>query len=365
MLKRISWWWKQPDHYVWFRSYLQGRRMAEMARAVVAVTAAILAVIPFAMVWSTAPPDSTARLVMSILSAVGGLGCALLWAVRWPTQSESIAFAVTASASIALAALAQSDPSMALLACTAFATVSGYIAIFHTAALMVANAVVVVVVPAIPALALTATHGVVRALCEYALVVVVNVAVPFGFQILVRALGVDLLNADRDPLTGLLNRRAFYERTSQIVTAHGCTDSHLVVAMIDLDRFKQLNDTEGHAAGDRVLMEVGHALREHTRPSAIVGRVGGEEFLVADVFIDPRQAALGQRLCEAVAALPYAVTASVGIASARCDQFVEPHDPIRVLTALTASADGAMYEAKRDGGNRSRQRVAPFDEYSR
>ena len=58
-------------------------------------------------------------------------------------------------------------------------------------------------------------------LSEYWLVVVVNIAVPFGIQILVRALGVDLLNADRDPLTGLLNRRAFYERASQLVAAHG------------------------------------------------------------------------------------------------------------------------------------------------
>ena len=66
------------------------------------------------------------------------------------------------------------------------------------------------------------------------------------------ALGVDLLNADRDPLTGLLNRRAFFfERAGQLVVTQGFAGAHLVVAMIDLDRFKLLNDTEGHAAGDR------------------------------------------------------------------------------------------------------------------
>lgn len=362
MLKGIRWWWVQPDHYLWFSSYLQARGMAKMIRAVVAATAAALAVISFAMLWSSAPPDCATRLIASILSVVGGIGCALLWTVRWPTKPESMAFAITASASIAMASLAQSDPTMALLACTVFATVSGYIAIFHTASFMVANAVVVVLVPVVPMVALTAAHGVARALCEYALVVVVNIAVPFGFQILVRALGVDLLNADRDPLTGLLNRRAFYARTNQAVALHGYTDSHLVVAMIDLDRFKSLNDTMGHAAGDRVLMEVGHALREHTRPSAIVGRVGGEEFLVADVFTDPRQAALGQRLCDAVATLPHEITASVGIASARCDQFVASHDPHAVINALIASADGAMYDAKHNGGNQSRQRVSPLDQ---
>jgi diguanylate cyclase (GGDEF)-like protein len=275
-----------------------------------------------------------------------------------------MAFAITASASITMAALAQSDPTMALLACTAFVAVSGYIAVFHTALFMVANAVVVVVVPVVPAVALLATHGVVRASCEYWLVVVVNIAVPFGIQILVRALGVDLLNADRDPLTGLLNRRAFYERAGQLVAAHAYTDSHLVVAMIDLDRFKMLNDSEGHAAGDRALMAVGHGLREHTRSNAIVGRVGGEEFLVADVFSDPRQAALGQRLCDAVATLPYEITASVGIASARCDQMLERHDSSLPITALIASADGAMYDAKRNCGNQCLQRVAPLGQRS-
>jgi diguanylate cyclase (GGDEF)-like protein len=364
VLKRIRWWWRQPDHYLWFSAYLQARRMTGLTRAVLGFTSGTLAVIPFAMMWSTEPPESTIRSVMSVVSFVGGGSCALLWVVRWPAKSQSIAFAVASSVSITLAALAQTDPTIGLLACTAFATVSGYIAIFHTAFLMVVNAVVVVVVPVFPAMALMTSHGVVTAGCEYALVVVVNIAVPFGIQILVHALGVDLLNADRDPLTGLLNRRAFFERAGQLVVTQGFADAHLVVAMIDLDRFKLLNDTEGHAAGDRVLIAVGNALREHTRPSAVVGRVGGEEFLVADVFADPRQGALGQRLCDAVAELAYEITASVGVASVRCDEVLGGGDPKNVITALIASADGAMYDAKRDGGNRSRQRVGPVDEYS-
>jgi diguanylate cyclase len=363
-VKRVRWWWVQPDHYLWFSSYLQARGMAKMARAVFAGTSASFALISFAMLWSSAPPAGTLRVIVSILSAVGGTGCALVWIARWPSRTGSIAFAAAASASIALAALAQSDPAIALIACTGFVAVSGYIAVFHTAPFMVANVIVVIVVPAVPALGLVATHGVVHAVCGYALVLVVNIAVPFAIQIVFRALGTDLLNADRDPLTGLLNRRAFYERVGELVALHGLSDSHLVVALIDLDRFKRLNDTEGHAAGDRVLKAVGHVLREHTRPSAVVGRLGGEEFLVADVFGDPRQAALGQRLCDDVAALPHAITASVGLASARCDQFVERDDPDAVITALIASADDAMYDAKRNGGNQSRQRVGPLDELS-
>ena len=362
-MQKIRWWWGQPDHYVWFGTYLQLRRMSGMARAVLAGTAGSLALIHLALIFGSAPPEGGVRIALAISSIAGGFGCALLWVLCWPTKRGSTAFAATASASTAMATLAQSDPTIALLTCTAFATVSGYIAVFHTAPFMVVNAIVVLAIPVVPVAALIATQGVVRALCEYALVAVVNIAVPFGMQILVHALGLDLVNADRDDLTGLLNRRAFYEQTNRLVAAQGFSESHLVVTMIDLDRFKLLDDTMGHAAGDRVLIAVGQRLREHARPSAIVGRVGGEEFLIADVFGDPRQAALGRRLCDAVAGLPYGVTASIGIAGARCDEIAVSQDSNLSITTWIAVADGAMYDAKRTGGNQSRQRVGPLDEY--
>jgi diguanylate cyclase (GGDEF)-like protein len=339
--------------------------MTGMTRVGLAIITATFAVVPFAMLWSSAPPAGVVRIVLSVLSAVGGGGCALLWAVKWPTKSESVVFAACASVSIGMAALAQSDPEFALLACTSFVAVSAYIAIFHTPVLMVANAAFVVLVPVLPTVAVAMADGVVRAVCQYVLVLAVNIAVPFGIQLLVQALGADLLEADRDPLTGLLNRRAFYDRACQLVTAYGRSDSHLVVALIDLDKFKRLNDTEGHAAGDRALIAVGHVLRERTREGAVVGRVGGEEFLVADVFVDPRSPALGARLCDGVAALPYAITASVGTANARCDQIQASGDASRVIAELVEAADAAMYDAKRNGGNQSRQRFAPLGEYTR
>lgn len=365
MIARIRWWWRQPDHYAWVSAYLQIRRMTGMTRAALAIITATFAVVPFAMLWSSAPPVGLVRTVLSVLSVVGGGACALLWAFKWPTKSESVAFAAGASASIGMAALAQSDPSIAFLASTTFVAVSAYIAIFHTPVMMVANAVAVVVVAIVPAVQVGIADGAVRAICQYVLVLAVNIAVPFGIQLLVQALGADLLEADRDPLTGLLNRRAFYERACQLVTAYGRSDSHLVVALIDLDKFKMLNDTEGHAAGDRALIAVGHVLRERTREGAVVGRVGGEEFLVADVFVDPRSLPIGPRLCDGVAALPYAVTASVGTASARCDQIIAGGDANRVIGKLVEAADAAMYEAKRNGGNQSQQRLAPLGEHTR
>ena len=333
-----------------------------MTRAMLAAVSASLGCIPVALLWSSAAPDDATRGVLSALAGIGGAGCAVLWILRWPTRTESVAFAVTATASIAMGVLGQADLTIAFLGCTAFATVSGYIAIFHTAFLMSTAAVVMAMVSVFPAVALASTGGVVRAVCAYGLVLVVNVAVPYGVQIFIKALGGDLLEADRDPLTGLLNRRAFYERTGRLVAAHGAGDE-LVMAVIDLDRFKQLNDARGHATGDLALVAVGQALHEHTRPCAVVGRAGGEEFLVADVFAYPEPDLLGQRLCDAVAALSYSITASIGTANARCDRIANADNPHAAIGALIATADQAMYDAKRNGGNQTRH-LGPRDEVS-
>ena len=363
MVKIVRWWWRHADHYDWFSAYLQARGMAGQTRAIVALISVVLAMIQAAMLWNSLPGDGVGGVVLAAVPIGGGIACALLWLARWPSRPDSIAFVSAASASIAMAVLAQPQPVIAMLACAAFVTTSGYIAIFHGSRLLVANTVVVVLVPIVPAMALAAAEGAVRASCQYALVLIVNVVVPFGIQLLVHSLGIDLHEADRDPLTGLLNRRAFFLRAGHLVAAHGRSDAHLVVAMIDLDRFKSLNDSEGHAAGDRALSAVGRALRDSVRASAVVGRVGGEEFLVADVFSVPERGALGRRLCAAVAALPHGVTASVGSAAARCDHIAGHHDPNLMIASLVAAADDVMYAAKREGGNQSRVR-GPLDEYS-
>jgi diguanylate cyclase (GGDEF)-like protein len=360
LIRTLQWWWQRPNHFDWFSSYLRGRRMANMTRGVVAVASLSLAAIPTAMLWSSAPPNGTTGIVLTVAAGVGATACGLLWMARFPSKNQSVVFAVAASASIAAAVLAQSDPLTALLGCTVFAASSGYIALFHAPFLVVTNLVFVVVVTSVPAAALAANGGVVRAACAVAVVLVLNIAVPFSLQIIVQTLGVDLLEADRDPLTGLLNRRAFYRRTSSLVGASG-GDAHVVLAMIDLDRFKRLNDTRGHYAGDLALVAVGRALRELTRREAVIARAGGEEFLVADVVSDPRPVVLGQRLCEAIAALPDPITASVGTATNQCGRMLEGGDREAAITALICAADTAMYEAKRNGGNQSRHQLVGTD----
>jgi diguanylate cyclase (GGDEF)-like protein len=128
--------------------------------------------------------------------------------------------------------------------------------------------------------------------------------------------------------------------------------------VIDLDRFKQLNDSYGHSTGDDALVSVARALRDTTDDSAVIGRSGGEEFVIADVWRPDEVERRARQLCDEIAALPFGVTASVGTAGV--------HPAYRsgsrsdLLIELIAAADAAMYAAKRRGGNQAAHHEWPL-----
>ncbi len=158
-----------------------------------------------------------------------------------------------------------------------------------------------------------------------------------------------------DVLTGLLNRRGFDERLRRLLQR---ADTHPpVLALLDVDHFKRINDGHGHAVGDAVLSGIGERLRETLRPLDLAVRLGGEEFAVIWAQPDASgEARLGERLREAIAARPFAtaagplaVTVSVGVAQAR--------GPQEAPEALFSRADAALYDAK--GVGRNCVRLAP------
>ena len=158
--------------------------------------------------------------------------------------------------------------------------------------------------------------------------------------------------AAHDDLTGLWNRRTILDRLDKELHRASRESTHVGVAMIDLDHFKAINDTYGHAAGDIVLRQAADRMRTILRDYDYLGRYGGEEFMM--VVSSPEAAAMAgvaERCRRAVAEQPVtigdrriALTVSVGLASTT----VAGYDEVALLHA----ADAALYQAKGDGRNR-------------
>jgi diguanylate cyclase (GGDEF)-like protein len=145
---------------------------------------------------------------------------------------------------------------------------------------------------------------------------------------------------DKDPLTGVLNHRAFYERLEQELARAERTGSHVAVIVVDLDDFKALNDTRGHVAGDAALRKVAAAIRSASRAVDIPGRLGGDEFALVLPDVDSDLDALAARLLDAIAARA-GLQASVGIAVA--------DGPGATAGRTVARADSSLLEAKAAG----------------
>jgi diguanylate cyclase (GGDEF)-like protein len=154
-----------------------------------------------------------------------------------------------------------------------------------------------------------------------------------------------------DPLTGIYNRRAVFELLTTEIERTRRKKAHLGVVAVDLDHFKVVNDTYGHAAGDEVLKEAVRRMQSSIRSYDVIGRVGGEEFIVVAPDIEADELAmLAERMRRSVSETPIpinvttqvAVTASLGYAL-----FREGGD----ADTLTRRADSAVYAAKAAGRN--------------
>jgi two-component system, cell cycle response regulator len=161
-----------------------------------------------------------------------------------------------------------------------------------------------------------------------------------------------------DPLTGLHNRRYAIPHLAGIAARALAEDSPFAVMVVDLDRFKTVNDRWGHAAGDTVLIEVARRLAAALRPSDLLARIGGEEFLIALPATGATEAqAIAERLCQAVEetaiglqqGVQAAVTISVGLA-------ISPHRgmpvPAEQVGKMVERADHALMQSKLQGRNK-------------
>ena len=313
----------------------------------------VLGALPLVMLGSPLGPDKPLTTGIAIAAGVCGCSAALLWLLRWPTRRQSLAYNVICSVCTAATCLVLSSPYAGLMGCTIFAVIGGFLAYFHAMAHVIGNCALALICTAITAMRLVHDTGDISLTVASALTVIaLNVGVPFGIHSLVHSLRIDLRNSDRDPLTGLLNRRSVYNAVHEIAVAQqGSVGVRLNVTIVDLDRFKRLNDTLGHAAGDEALVGVGAVLRENCSGDAVIGRLGGEEFVIADSEPAADHARTVERIRAGIAATPFRITASLGT----CSVVAEPGTAMRHLEfvdRLIHVADAAMYESKRAGGDR-------------
>jgi diguanylate cyclase (GGDEF)-like protein len=176
----------------------------------------------------------------------------------------------------------------------------------------------------------------------------------FGFLVGIRELYRRQLiqAAIHDPLTGLYTRYYMNQAVPRLLSQRARNDdAHVALILIDLDHFKQVNDSWGHAAGDQVLSDVGTIIREQSRQSGIAVRIGGEELCLFETCQDAKEAmAAAERIRQAVEAhrvriddVEIRITLSAGVVL---------HHPDESLIRLFKRADAALYDAKRAGRNR-------------
>jgi diguanylate cyclase (GGDEF)-like protein len=185
--------------------------------------------------------------------------------------------------------------------------------------------------------------------------VAASILVALGVADRLRAQRVALSDAERraqtDPLTGVLNRRSLIERLDAACTRAKARGLPIALLFIDLDHFKEINDTFGHQAGDACLCAIIGPIHAELRQSDVIGRYGGEEFVVILSSADAAAATpIAQRILERVADVrvsgfgnPISVTCSIGVATS---------DTLGIWgEPLLAQADAAVYVAKRAGRN--------------
>ncbi|MCT7661730.1 GGDEF domain-containing protein [Mycobacterium deserti] len=362
-MPRFTDWLAEPDQFESVTKFLRQRELLRPTRVLMALVTTSSALVPLSVL---ARSDQLASTEVTVGVAGAALSAVMtwFWLTRWPTRRQSLVSVILGTVAVSAWSLTQPSAWGAALACTAGAVTGGYIGFFHSSRVLVFNIAVALGTAVLVGHRLARETDLTTALAAFWLVWLLNIAVPLGIRGTSKAMSRYAARSDEDPLTGLLNRRGFVDAGRRLIAGMAKSDHGFVlVIMVDLDDFKRVNDTYGHAAGDRTLMQVADLLREHAPAGVPICRSGGEEFIVAFTSVSHDAASLTTSLCQAIKRRCNNVSASIGVAYAERSDIL--HDDVAdSIDQLVDAADLAMYEAKRKGGNRVE--LAPrYEKYSR
>lgn len=341
--QRIQQWWRKPDHYEWLSAYVENRGLQPYTRIGVGLVVFGGGLIGLSTIRTPSGPTSAVGIGVTIASAILATLCSMVWLTHWPRHRESTVLVSALGFCAVGVCVVQPDPKAAALSGFVFALIAGYVAFFHTSKYLAAVLVVATIAAATVGMRLAAQGDPQLGMAVFMGLVSNTLILPTAIHILVKMLVDDSAMAHLDPLTELPNRRGLERAMKPMLNMPG-DKQPINVILLDLDNFKRINDTFGHAAGDQVLMDVATIIRDALPDGAVAARIGGEEFVIAIHGLSDEALKLAERLRHNIAAKPWNTTASLGIAH------TPPCAP-RLIEQLLAAADEAMYTAKRAGGN--------------
>ncbi|MDN3459866.1 GGDEF domain-containing protein [Rhodococcus sp. APC 3903] len=349
-------WLLLPDQYDRFTRYLRDNGLTTATRLLLGIIVIVMGVCALLNRFSPAGPASTIALFFNSVVVISCFMVGVSWWVFGPTKRRSFGFVVFCDVAVSIAILGDSAPLGRLLSSVIYVLMGIYIAYFHNPKLQIAHltfSVVMIVVAAQPILfgpERDPALGVSRVL----VVVTALLICAYISQIVLAMLSVDASSSDLDPLTGLLNRRGLDRHVEKVLAEFQRQESAaLLVIAIDIDRFKTINDVHGHDVGDRIILRVSQRLSAWARADAVVARVGGDEFILAQRLsvpaIGPLLDSIGPAMHSNTDEIPS--ISSIGIA-VRTHKFVAGEERATAFTDMQKVADSAMYESKRLGGGR-------------
>ena len=348
-------WFDEPHDYEWISNQRSSRAIAPIFRGLLGAMTAILGSGAFFKLVGPDTPTTTAGKFLSVCMVIGSLIVMTCWfTLPFPGRRGLLAFGIFADLGIASAILLVPDRDSALFGCIIFAISGTFATLFVSARWLMAHVIFATSITTF-ILVLAYQQGTVDPTTIAARATVLLGAVtilPIFSHLTWRTLYRDARDSDRDPLTGLFNRRGLEAAVSDLFDSARVQEKCLAFIVVDIDKFKMVNDLHGHSEGDQVIIRTANRLKTHVGNRGVVGRVGGEEYLAIISGCHEEIGTLVDGITSAISdhsdLVPTTVSGGAVIMPAGSKAWTGGSSAISVASNV---ADSMMYQAKAAGGN--------------